>query len=287
MQLDKYGPSWYNPKPQKSSPSTYKATTTEELVEHLDLANHGDIIQLTSSKYELTSPLKINKQITITSNSKKKVSLKYSGGKETAAFEMNPKGDLTLSSIKLLGTGENYAFATLQKNMSSHYNLTVKDCEVSDFDYVLKGYKYSFAQYVDFNSTIISSCANGIELSAEDDDRGDYNAENLFITNCEFKNVEQNVIDYYRGGYDESTVGGNLIIESSSFSKCGEKEKNGTLINTYGIINVDISESKFTDNKVKLVAQLWGAKKNSESGNTIKNSGKIITEQNLPQKMMY
>ncbi len=287
MQLDKYGPSWYNPEPRESSPTTYKAATTQELVETLALANNGDIIQLSSSKYDLISPLQINKQITITSSSRKKVCLKYSGGKETAAFEMNPKGDLTLSSIQLVGSKENYAFATLKENMSSHYNLTVRDCEISDFDYVLKGYKYSFAQHIDFNATKISNCTNGIELSAEDDDRGDYNAENLFITDCIFKAVQQNVIDYYRGGYDESTVGGNLRVASCTFSNCGAEEKNGTLINTYGIINVEISESQFSDNKVKRVAQLWGAKNNSESNNTFKNSGKIITEQNLPQKMMY
>ena len=99
--------------------------------------------------------------------------------------------------------------------------------------------------------------------------------------------VDQNVVDYYRGGYDESTVGGNLLIEGSTFSGCGQKEKSGTLINTYGIINVSLVNNSFVNNRVKLVARLWGAKNNSESGNTIQNSGKIITEQNLPMKLMY
>jgi len=95
------------------------------------------------------------------------------------------------------------------------------------------------------------------------------------------------VIDYYRGGYDESTVGGNLVVSGSTFTKCGEEEKDGILINTYGILNVDISKNNFENNQVKMVARLWGAKNNSHSDNTIKNSGEMVVEQNLQLKMMY
>ena len=137
------------------------------------------------------------------------------------------------------------------------------------------------------NNTKWFNCKNGIELSAEDDDRGEYNAENLYVIDCYFENVDANVIDYYRGGYDESTVGGNLIVKNSTFKNCGAAEKNGVLINTYGIINVDISDNEFTNNKVKLVARLWGAKNNTESNNTLQNSGQIVVEQNLPLKLMY
>ncbi|MEQ8337351.1 MAG: hypothetical protein RIA62_08400, partial [Cyclobacteriaceae bacterium] len=111
--------------------------------------------------------------------------------------------------------------------------------------------------------------------------------ENLFIENCRFEGVDQNVIDYYRGGYDESTIGGNLVVKGSTFTRSGSKEKNGILINTYGIINVEIMGNTFMDNPVSQVARLWGAKNNMESDNTIKNSGRIVTEQNLPLKLMY
>ena len=94
-------------------------------------------------------------------------------------------------------------------------------------------------------------------------------------------------IDYYRGGYDESTVGGNLLVSNSIFSNCGAKERNGILLNTYGIINVDLSDNTFKNNPVKQVAQLWGAKNNSHSNNTITNSGKIIVEQNLKLNLLY
>ena len=76
-------------------------------------------------------------------------------------------------------------------------------------------------------------------------------------------------------------------MTNSTFTKCGAKKEDGILLNTYGIINVDLSGNKFIDNQVELVARLWGAKNNSHSGNVIKNSGELLVEENLPLKLMY
>lgn len=288
MDLSLYGPEWYDPAPSESDPKIHTVGTALELAEAITNSVNGDIIELTSSQYEINSSLKIKKKITIRSaDTESKSTILYSGEAETPAFEMNPKGQLILKSIILHGTGKNYAFASLKKNMSSLYNLEVTDSEIENFGFVLKAYKYSFSEYITFKETLIKSCKNGLELSGENDDKGEYNAENIFIIKCRFEGVKQNVIDYYRGGYDESTVGGNLVVSGSTFTNCGEKEKDGILINTYGILNVDISGNTFENNKVKLVARLWGAKNNSHADNLIRNSGKLIVEQNLALKMMY
>ena len=200
---------------------------------------------------------------------------------------MNPNGMLTLKDVNIKGTGTQYAFASLKENMSSLYNLTVVNCNVSDFNYILKAYKYSFSEYITFTSSTFSNCENGIELSEETDDKGEYNAENIIIKSCNFNGIKQNVIDYYRGGYDESTVGGTLVIANSTFSNSGGSEKNGTLINTYGIINVNIYGNVFTNNNVKLVTLLWGAKNNKHSDNILSNSGEIKVEENLKLNLLY
>ena len=288
MDLSKYGPDWYNSTPAKVDSKTNHVSSSMELRKAVMSANDGDVIVLSSDQYEINAPIKINKQLTIqSSNTNKKSTIFYSGSAGTPAFEMNPKGQLTLQSVVLQGSGENYAFASLKENMSSLYNLTVSNSEISNFDVVLKAHKYSFSEYIQFESTTFKSCSNGLDLSSEDDDRGEYNAENIHILNCHFEDIGQNVINYYRGGYDESTVGGNLMVKGNSFMKSGEQEKTNILLNTFGIINVELSGNTFQDNKVKLVARLWGAKNNSATNNTIKNSGEIITEQNLPLKLMY
>lgn len=289
MDLSQYGPDWcHTESTKKTTAKTHSAGSVAELKTAVQQGKSGDTIILTANRYELKSSLKIDKKLTIKSaDPNSKVTIQYDGVVATPMFEMNPKGKLSLKSVILKGNGGNYAFASLQSNMSSLYNLNVTDCEISDFEYVLKGYKYSFSQYIKFTSSTIENCTNGLELSAEDDDRGDYNAENVFIDNCTFDSIGKNVINYYRGGYDESTVGGNLIVINSSFANCGGKEESGILINTYGIINVDLSGNNFTDNQVKLVARLWGAKNNTYSDNEISNSGKLVVEENLPLKLMY
>ncbi|MDF9799287.1 poly(beta-D-mannuronate) lyase [Catalinimonas alkaloidigena] len=290
FRIDKkqYGPQWFSPDKAVNGPNVLTASSAEgELANIIAQAHPGDIIELSDELYTIDSPLKIDKEISIRAAGENKVQLVFKGEENTPAFEMHPKGQLTLSSVKLSGNGKNYAFASLKDNMSSLYNLSVKNSEISDFDYVLKAYKYSFSEYISFKSTVIKNCHNGLELSAEDDDQGEYNAENMYIVDCEFEKVGQNVIDYYRGGYDESTVGGKLVIKGSTFTRSGGQEKSGVLINTYGIINVDISNNTFIDNPVELVARLWGAKNNTAVDNTIENSGRIISEHNLPLKLIY
>lgn len=287
LDKSKYGTDWYSVK-SMGEPTIHIANSSEKLVELLSTVPNGDIIQLEGGEYEITSALKIDKTLTVQpATSQAEITLVYKGAANTPLFEMNPKGQLTLRGLKLKGNQTQHAFASLKENMAGLYNLWVEDCEIEDFNYILKAYKYSFAEYISFHRSTFENCQNGLELSEEIEDKGEYNAENISITDCHFNGVLENVLDYYRGGYDESTVGGTLLVSNSTFTGCGAKEKNGILLNTYGIINVDISGNTFIDNKVSQVAQLWGAKNNSHSNNTITRSGKIVVEENLKLKLFY
>ena len=281
----KYGASWFSNEVEPREPVTHTVTKAEDIQAKIDTAENGDIINLSFNNSQIDKSIIINKTITITGNGK--ATLKYNGKKETPLFSLQPKGKLTIEKVILKGNHTNYLFASLQKNMSHHFGLSVSKCEISDFNYVLKVYKESFAERITFKNTSISNCENGLELSEETNDKGDYNTEYLTIDNCTFNTIQKNVIDYYRGGYDESTIGGNLSITNSTFTNSGSKEKNTILLNHRGIINVNLSNNTFKNNKVKLVSLLWGAKNNKASNNTIINSGKIKTEQNLKLTLMY
>ena len=288
LDRSQYGTDWYDTDPAQNKPTTHTVVGGQNIADIIAQAADGDIIEMTAGNYDISSSLKIDKTLTIqSSSSDKKVNFQYSGPAKSPLFEMNPNGKLMLKGIQLSGSNIQYAFASLKENMSSLYNLTVEDCVIENFDFILKAYKFSFSEHINFVNSTLRNCNNGIELSEEIEDKGDYNAENIVIDGCTFEGISENVIDYYRGGYDESTVGGNLLVTGSSFTKCGAKEKNGILLNTYGIINVDISGNTFKNNAVKRVAQLWGAKNNSHSNNTVSNSGKIVVEENLKLKTFY
>ena len=286
LDKSKYGANWFSNVKEAVEPAKLTATNTNELITKLTEAKDGDIITLTEGIYEVPSSLIINKEITI-NGSDKKAQLTFSGAAETPLFEMNPKGQLTLEGISLKGNNTNYAFASLKENMYSLYNLTVKDSDISNFDFVLKAYKETFANAISFTGSNIKDCANGLELSQETNDKGDYNTEFLTIDKCEFTNVASNVIDYYRGGYDESTIGGNLSVTNSTFTKSGGKEANKVLLNHRGIVNVNLDNNTFKNNPVKFVSVLWGAKNNTESNNEVLNSGKILTEENIKLTIVY
>lgn len=287
LDKSKYGTTWFSNEVEARDPVIYTVTSAEELQTKINRASNGDVISLIKGVYNIDKSVVINKTLTIQSEPDAKAQLIFSGASNTPLFSLQPKGKLTINNIVLKGNISNYAFASLKQNMSNHFGLTVSNSEISNFNYVLKAYKESFAERITFENTTISNCENGIELSEEKNDKGDYNTEYLTINNCNFNTIKANVIDYYRGGYDESTIGGNLLLTNSTFINCGAKEKNKRLLNHNGIVNVNITKNTFKNNPVQFVSILWGAKNNVESDNNLMNSGQIKTEENLVMTMMY
>ena len=287
LDKSKYGTTWFSNEVEARDPVIHTVTNAEELQTKINGASNGDVISLIKGVYNIDKSVVINKTLTIESEPDAKAQLIFSGASNTPLFSLQPKGKLTINNIVLKGNISNYAFASLKQNMSNHFGLIVSNSEISNFNYVLKAYKESFAERITFENTTISNCENGIELSEEKNDKGDYNTEYLTINNCNFNTIKANVIDYYRGGYDESTIGGNLLLTNSTFINCGAKEKNKRLLNHNGIVNVNITKNTFKNNPVQFVSILWGAKNNVESDNNLMNSGQIKTEENLVMTMMY
>ncbi|MDN3641793.1 chondroitinase-B domain-containing protein [Lutimonas halocynthiae] len=289
LDKSKYGTTFYsNVQVEKEGKVINVKPKKGALAAAIAKAKDGDVLSLSSGNYKIPASLKIDKKLTIkSSEAGAKPVLKFEGNEDTALFEMHPKGDLVLEGISLKGSGTQMAFASLKDNMSSLYNIHTSDVEVDGFKYILKAYKESFSEHISFVNTRFTNCAFGIELSEEINDKGDYNVENLLIDGCTFDQINGSPIDYYRGGYDESTIGGSLSVQNSTFTNSGKEAKAGILINSYGIVNVDISKNTFENNPVKMVALLWGAKNNTHSDNTLENSGEIKVEENLKLRLLY
>ncbi|KAA3656791.1 MAG: DUF4957 domain-containing protein [Calditrichaeota bacterium] len=286
IEKKKYGPEWFSTDKVAIEPNILTASSSAgELADIIEQANPGDIVELGDAVYTLGTSLKIDKKITLRSAGENKAQLVFTGEKNTPVFEMNPKGIIKLKNLSIKGQNNLLAFAPLEENMSSAYNLFIDDCVIENFAYVLKASKGSFADSINVSNTTIRNCENGFVLAA--DEKGDYNAEMVTFEQCEFNNVQRNVIHFYRGGYDESTIGGFLTLSNNTFTACGKKEKSGVLVKTRGIINVHISGNTFRNNPVKLVALLWGAKNNQHSNNTVVQSGQIKVEEQQKLELLY
>ncbi len=280
----KYGANWFNADKSKAKTKTFNVSSSEELISKLKEANSGDIISLIKGTYKLNASLIIDKSISIVSKNKKS-QLVFSS--ENTAFQMHPKGYLTLKNVVLTGNKSQNTFTTLDKNMSKAYNLHLDNVEIKNFKSVLEVSKGSFADSITVANSIIKNCERGFMLNKEKNDGGDYNAEFVTITNTTFDGIEEVVLDYYRGGYDESTIGGNLILKNNTFTNSGKAEKDQILIKNRGIVNVEFANNTFKNNPVKVIAILWGEKGQEPGENTIINSGNIEVVQNLELKLMY
>ena len=284
----RYGPSWFTPGDRSDEGRTHTVRTADELARAVAAATEGDVIALAPGVYEIQSSLPIEEALTVRSaDPGDRAVIRYLGAPATPAFEMNPRGHLRLVSVALEGNGQNIAFAPLASGMSSLYTLEIEDADISSFGTVLKAYKHSFADLISLRSTTVRNSASGLKLASEDDARGDYNAETVTILDSRFDGIGSHVIDYYRGGYDESTIGGTLTVRGSVFTHNGAGEEGEVLIGTHGIVNVDLSGNTFRDNDVAWVARLWGAKNNTHTGNVIEDSGELVVEPNLPQRLVY
>lgn len=289
FQMDKkdYGPYWFDKEQSIPEPNILLATAEGgDLEKKIQQAASGDIIELADKEFEISSPLKINKKITLRSkDNTTKTQLTFKGTNSTPAFEMNPRGNIRLENIILQGNSNALAFEPLHENMASSYNLSINDCIIENFAHVILASKGSFADSITFENSTIRNCKSGIVLAA--DQRGDYNAEFVTINNCTFENIQSDVINFFRDGYDESTIGGYLRISGSTFTNCGKNEKSKVLIKTRGIINVDLRQNEFKNNPIKLVALLWGEKNNSHQNNTLSNSGTIRVQDQQKLKILY
>ena len=283
-----YGPSWFKPENNTFSGKVIKVNNSEEFQKKLQEANSGDILELASGDYELNESLTISKRLTIRSeNKKKKAKLKFAGLDNNPAFRLNPRASLKIENISLEGNTTTNAFETLDENMSAAYNLWITDSEITDFDHLLKVSKGSFADTITITNSKFKDLKAGLSLAEETDDKGEYSAEFVFIENSSFENVEAEVLNYYRGGYDESTIGGSLVFTGNNVKNSGNSKDTEILLRTRGIVNLEMANNTFMNNPVKFIAILWGAKGQEPVNNTIKNSGEIKVEENLKQKLMY
>ncbi|MDP5078307.1 MAG: hypothetical protein NWQ19_09440, partial [Nonlabens sp.] len=285
--LDKsqYGPAWFSTASESYNPKTVTVKAAVDLHTAIAKAQSGDIIALDAGVYVINEQLIINKELHLTSSNKSKpATINITGN---ALFRMHAGGILHINNLIFKGTPSTDFAATLDKNMKSAYGLSLDKVTVTGFKSILDAAKDSFADEITITDSTFKDCTTGILLNKENDDKGEYSAEFLTIKNSTFDGVKSEVINYYRGGYDESTIGGNFILTGNTFTNCGKEDPSKLLIKNRGIVNVTFANNTFTNNPVKIIAILWGAKKQQPVNNTIQNSGKIEVVDNLQLKLVY
>ena len=231
-----------------------------ELFSAIGEATAGDTLILKSGNYTVSKFLKIDKPLTIKGRGRVNISFERS-----ALFEILDGGSLRLSGVRISGkdapdNAGNSVIRTSPYSMLENYRLEIINTRFEGMDVnhsfnVISAAKGTFADHILIENSRFKDVTGAVmKLDKESDDYGIYNAEYLTITNSNFENVQGALVDFYRGGTDESTFGPHFTLTESTLANVGGGKRN----------------------KSKASINLHGVQVTQISGNTIKNSQRIL-----------
>lgn len=279
----------YDPQrsPLRSVNATFTAGSADGLPSAVSQAAPGDTVLLTSADYVLTSPIVIEKPLVIKAADRSVV--RYAGDEAAEVIRIADGGSLHAIGLVFDGTltpGRRLATAGISTapQMSRTYTLRVSQCEFRNFGEstfcAIRGTKGTMADSVVIENTLFcDNSGNGIDFSAERDDRGRYNAEDVAIRQCEFRNFLGMPVNIYRGGSDESTAGPYVSVTSCVFEDCCNRQR-GSVMRLIGPQHLDIAGCTFVNSgrggaSVRLDETSW--ERIAVHGCVFRQSGRIMT----------
>jgi len=160
--------------------------------------------------------------------------------------------------------------------MITNYRLEIIDSAFTDLDTnhsfnVISAAKGTFADNILIENSSFENVTGAVfKLDKEDDDYGIYNAEYLTISDSNFKNIGGDIVDYYRGGRDESTFGPHFRLTGSTVDNIGFDKRNSSKSSLllHGVQVTDISDNTFANSAPFVINHTVGEPKTKITKNT-------------------
>ncbi len=245
------------------------------LSEAIATAGAGDVIVLAPGNYVANKFLKLDKPLTFKGEGE--VNLTF---ERTAMFEILAGGSLQLINVNISGDDSpdyagNSVIRTSPYSMLPNYRLEIIDSNFRDIDTnhsfnIVTASKGTFADNILIKNSKFENVSGAIfKLDKESDDYGIYNAEYLTIEDSSFKNIGHALVDYYRGGRDESTFGPHFALTNSSVSNVGKDKRNKHKASIYlhGVQVTDMTGNTFEDSPAFLINHTVGEPKTRITNN--------------------
>lgn len=241
-------------------------------------------IKLTGSNYYFTKSIALNNTVTFSSETNNAVISFKSADNLPAIFITNGNSSVIFSSLNIDGSGikaTNF-IASDTSGSSNHSNLFISSCSFKNLDKkngctnFYNAYASSVSDQIgisncDFNN---NDC-NLFFLGNEIDNKGYYNVEKMTITNCIFNNNNGSILNIYRGGKDESTMGPKLFFTNNKIINCNN---NVELISLFGVQQSYFENNLFSNsNTGKIVTTYLDNVRalHQQKNNQFTNSGSI------------
>lgn len=230
------------------------------LYEAVKKSSAGDIIELAEGTYINEKRINVGHNLTIraAADAKKRPVIRMDDKESNTVTMFDMKGGAYLKLIDLALNGKDgkarqtkYAVFISEPNTLEHYNLLMDNCDVYNFQQtdgaVISAQKGTFADTVRIVNSTVSNSYRGIALNREKDDKGFYNAEYVILQNSSFRNIGEWAVHFYRGGNDESTLGGFLVVDHCIFDNVNNRQDQ-YIIKHNRWQNVRIENSLFMNN---------------------------------------
>jgi poly(beta-D-mannuronate) lyase len=253
------GVKWYPKSPvsnQKLKAVRIKAGLNT-LADAVASSSAGAVIQLSAGSYSSTKIIPIAHPITIRGEKGTVITFET-----TNLFAIENGGSLRLENVDIDGklsmdSPLNAVIATSKYAMNKNYSLFIENCTFSNLNVnnafnVLKVSASTFADTISLkNSTFSKISGSVLGLDKETEDMGLYNAEAVIVENCSFSDIDGVAFSLYRGGTDESTIAGSLVIDHCDFRNVGLGKRNTTktALKLHGLQHTEIKNSRFTDSQ--------------------------------------
>jgi poly(beta-D-mannuronate) lyase len=280
------GVTWYPKSPAIvpfDSGKTHTVNATgQALINTINNAQSGDILELTAGQYDVAKLIEIDKTLTIKARQKGKVRLTY---QRSTLFEIHDGGSLKLDGLLISGASSpdysgNSVVRTKKWGMIENYRFVMSNSEVVDMDvnhsyhFFVTG-KIAFADEIRLENNRFDNLTGDIlRLDAELEDLGVYNAEYVTLIDNRFNNVQGALIKLYRGGSDESTFGPHLLMENNTLNNVGlgKRNKHNASVYLHGVQVTEIVNNEWSNSAPVIVEHTVGEPKTVITDNLFKKT---------------
>lgn len=208
---------------------------------------------LTGKKYSTEAAFIITKPVRLSAAGTQFIT--FSSSPIESLFVVAGNGQLHLDKLKLdaqeLQTGS--LIASSKDAPSGHFILTLRNSHIKNLgkkypaDAVFFAHKSTVADSIVIrHCTFSDNNAGLLAMTEEKDNKGYYNAEKITITGNSFSNQAGTLMNIYRGGNDESTMGPALEFSTNKITGCSSGNQD-VLIRLFGVQKSLIEKNIFTN----------------------------------------
>lgn len=208
-------------------------------------------INLTGTDYHLTDPFTVSKNVLFTASAPGDI--RFHTGRIPAVFLINGRGALTLRGLSADGSDVKAGSFVCSdtSGSSNHYSFAMYGSSVRNLnrgngcEAIFRASKSTVADSIVIRENqFAGNFTDAIMMADEKDDKGYYNAEKIYITGNRFDTLQGTLLNIYRGGNDESTMGPQLVFTHNEIRYCRTMDLS-PLITFTGVQHTSVFSNNF------------------------------------------